>query len=187
VIKEEKIFKYMRGKKCLIIGNGNSDAEPSDYDCVIRFGVGLNGGPCDIWVANFMTRGGCYIENGMFYRTNRGHSAKIPIALFPFEYIVRLSQDQTEYPKEWHSVTHFVDKNTNNEIRNGLYHQPLTGTMFLKWLFIRGPKLDLYLTGFDGFKSDNIYHNLGPARPHRLIKDQEALRVWTEEGRFQLV
>ena len=87
----------MKNKKILIIGNGHSDAEPSDYDCVVRFGVGLNGGPCDIWVANFMTRGGCYIEDGTFYRTNTGHSAKIPITLFPFEYIVRLSQDPVSY------------------------------------------------------------------------------------------
>ena len=188
MISEDTICDYIKGQNVLVLGNGPSDAEPYDYDKVIRFGVGLNGGPCDIWVANFMTRGGCYIENGTFYRKNRGHSAKVPITLFPFQYIFRLSQDQQDYPEDWKQHTCFVHRDKWMEIRRELYHQPLTGTMFLYWLLNFGPKnIKINVAGFDGFESNNIYHNLGPTRIHRLDKDKDMFNNWVKEKRFNWI
>lgn len=178
----------MRNKSVLVLGNGPNDIDPSDYDCVIRFGVGLNGGPCDIWVANFMTRGGCHIKDGTFYRTNTGHSATVPITLFPFEYIIRLSQDQTQYPDEWKSVTCFVGRDKWNNIRRDLYHQPLTGSMFLYWVINYGPKdIELNVAGFDGFKTNNVFHNLGTPRVHKLDVDRKVFNKWIEEKKFKLL
>ena len=182
----EEIWEYFKDKDVLVVGNGNQDVDVYYYDIVVRFGTGLNAGPCDIWVANFMTRGGTSIENGVFKRQNRGHSAKVDIMLHHFEHIIRFSQDQHNFPEEWRQYTFFVSRDHWQKIKNGIgYHQPLTGTMFLYWMieWIHTYK-SITVTGMDGFKTDNNHHNLGQAPVHNLKKDRPMLQQWKDDGKI---